>query len=190
MDATITWNATCPRSDPASDAEILSKSLYDTFLLQMDESVQSVDVYEICGEVVDASPHPPPARRMQSSGSEIKFLTIVTTKCTGCENDMYQDADEALDLMVSDGSLDSSIQSNSNGTIDGSVTGVVDTSYTPMTNPPSKAPTKKPTAVPTNQPTQGAKSTKSAKNAKASGAPSTMKPVASKSTKSDKAKKF
>ena len=172
MDAAVIWNATCPLSDPIADAEIVAKSLYDSMELQMAGDLQTVFVYELCGDAVLSVPYPPIARRLQSGGSEIKFKAIVTDTCSACDNQLYQRTDAALDTVVADGSLNSSIQNNSNGTMTASIGSVVGTSYTPMTNPPSKAPTHAPTT-----------GSKSAKNAKTSGAPSI---VGSKSVKSDK----
>ena len=188
MDASVTWNVTCPLDDPVANAEITAKSLYDTMDPQLNGDLQSVIVYELCGEAVLATPYPPPDsdRRLQLGESEIKFKATVTTKCSACDNQMYQAVDEVLDTVVSDGSLNTSIQNNSNGTLSATIGGVVTTSHSTISNPPTKVPTN----VPTNVPTPGTKSAKSAKNSKVkSGEPFTMKPTGIKSAKSDKKSK-
>ena len=97
VDASATWNSTCPLTDPVADAEILAKSFYDSMGPLLNGDLQSVNVYELCGEAVVATPYPPSGRRLQSGQSEIKFITIVTSTCNDCDNQMYQETDEALD---------------------------------------------------------------------------------------------
>ena len=171
--ASITWDVTCPLTDPGTVAEIVAKALYESINPSVVSDLQKVIVKELCGEVVPEKPYPPSTiRHLQSGQSEIIFTGTITHACSDCDNQIIQAIDAALNTIVLDGSLTASIRSISNGTLNATVGRVVSTSYSIITKPP------------TNAPTKSAKSTKNAKDK--SGAPSTMKPAGSKSVKTDK----
>ena len=174
MDAGLTWNVTCPLPDPVAVSGIISQSVYQGMnpKLQPGE-LQYVYVYELCGEGVAFSPYPP-SRRLQNAESMIRLKVVVEASCETCEDDLFNEADQALVSIVSDGSLSESIQSNSGDVI----TAVIgDTVLTLLeTVSPTSSPTVPPTGPPTNRPT----ASKSSKRSK------TQKPVLSKSSKSAK----
>ena len=156
MDASVTWNATCPLSDSVAYAQILAKSFYDSMSPLLNGDLQNVNVYELCNQVIQATPYSLNTRHLESSESEIKLKNIMTSTCNSCAGEMYQSIDEALDTIVADGSLNSNIQSNLNDTMSISVTGVITTSYSTITNSPTKVPTETPTTLipPTKNPSQ------------------------------------
>ena len=159
MDSTLTWNITCPLgSDDVTVADIVAKALYDGMnpLLPAGE-LRSVYVYELCGNTVGTYSPYPHERRLQTE-TDIKFMTIMTSLCNSCENDMGSDADAALGQIISDGSLTDSIHQNSGNTITAVIGDVYTTKVDPMSNPPTSAPITsaspsfKPTASPTISP--------------------------------------
>ena len=165
MDATLTWNITCPLDDPVAVAEIVAGALFDGMdpLLPPGE-MRSIYVYELCGQTVATHSPYPPARRLLTAESDIKFTAIMTSVCNSCEYDMGNETDAALGQIISDGSLTDNIHQNSGNAITAVIGDVYTTKAVFMSNPPTSAPTTsaspsvKPTASPTNSPSNTPKS--------------------------------
>ena len=148
MDATLFWNITCPLNGTAEEvANIISQSVYDGTVEETD-GLQYVYVYELCGEEVSSTPYPP-RRRLQAGESAIRLKSIITSTCNGCEDDMFNQAEEALRKIVEDGSLSENIQDNSGDEITAVInTTITDTSSEVITNPPTAAPANPTTEAP------------------------------------------
>eukprot|EP00956_Cyclotella_meneghiniana_P044822 scaffold338194_cov79-Cyclotella_meneghiniana.AAC.1 len=148
MDATLFWNITCPLNGTAEEvANIISQSVYDGTVEETD-GLQYVYVYELCGEQVSSTPYPP-GRRLQAGESAIRLKSIITSTCNGCEDDMFNQAEEALRKIVEDGSLSQNIQDNSGDEITAVInTTITDTSSEVITNPPTAAPANPTTEAP------------------------------------------
>ena len=194
MDSALFWNITCPLNGTADEvADIVAKSVYDGTVGETD-GLQYVYVYELCGESVSSTPYPS-GRRLQTEESAIRLKSIVTTTCNGCEDDMFNEATDALVKIVENGSLSESIQDNSGDVIAAAINpDLIVTNSEVITNPPTAAPitmgptvdpddpstsSPKPTPKPTPRPSTASKS---GKNSKATSSPTT----ASKSVKSTK----
>ena len=112
--------------------------------------LETVYVYEICGETVaDHSPYPS-GRRLQNAASSVNAMIVVSTNCDGCGTEMANNATAALDAMLKDGSLTQSVQDNSNGIIQAVFDGTLNITSSVISNPPTAAPTLKPTLTPTS----------------------------------------
>ena len=177
MDASLTWNITCPLS--SSDwivATIIEVSLYDGMnpLMQPGE-LQTIYVYELCGQPVTAHYPYPSDRRLQTAESDIRFKSIVTSICNSCEDIMFQDAEAALKSIVLGGSLTESIQKNSGNVITAVIGDTVVATYETISNPPTSSPSV--AKSPTNRPT-----IKRVKTKKPTRKPKPQKPKSSKSS--------
>jgi hypothetical protein len=165
MDSTLQWNIECSGLNGATLvnlAQIVEKSVHNGLISQLlDEELQTIYVYELCGLPVDEhSPYPNGARRLQTgSSSEIKMYSVVSAICIGCQQEIFTVTNNALKTIVENGSLTDSIQSESGGTIEAEIGPVVESSYVTVNAP--VAPTRKPiTSSKSGKMTKNQKSTK------------------------------
>jgi hypothetical protein len=189
MKSILTWNITCPLNGTTTleAAQIVEKSIYDGMNSTVD-GLQTVYVDNLCNETVAAHSPYPSGRRLQNAASNVTATVVVSTTCNGCENNMAQGANDALDAIIKDGSLTQSVQNNSAGAIQAAFEDNLVTTSTVISNPPSAAPSKSPVTsspvVPSStvSPVTTSPVTASPVNL----APTTARPTASKSSKNTK----
>ena len=185
MDSTLKWNTTCEAyatyDDLVAVAKIIEQSLIEDMPPQLLEgtALDLVHVYELCEVYLDhgGTPVVNNARRLQDVGvatTDIKVYQTVSKECiTDCGDEIFDEADNALNGIVADGSLSNSIQEISGGIIEAVVnpndepvdSGYVTVTASPTVTPglpsssPSSAPSRTPitlppvTLPPTNIPT-------------------------------------
>ena len=129
MDSTLKWNTTCEEyatyAELVAAARIIEESVIELTppKLPGDTNLDLVHVYELCGVFLDhgGTPVDNDTRRLQLDivlTTDIKMYQIVSKKCiTECSDQMFDDANSALNEIVDDGSLTKSIQDNSLGVI-------------------------------------------------------------------------
>eukprot|EP00956_Cyclotella_meneghiniana_P036660 scaffold128521_cov22-Cyclotella_meneghiniana.AAC.1 len=129
MDSTLKWNTTCEAyatyDELVAAATIIEESVIELTppKLPGDTNLDLVHVYELCGVPLDhgGTPVNNDARRLQLDivlTTDIKMYQIVSKKCiTECSDQMFVDANNALNEIVVDGSLTKSMQDNSLGVI-------------------------------------------------------------------------
>lgn len=158
MDSTMEWNITCPLIGTTilEAAQIVEQSMFEGMSDNVN-GLTSTYVYEICGEEVSEHSPYPSGRRLQTAASEVRATVVVSTTCNGCGDEMFDEADNALTMILEDGSLTGLVQGNSGGVIEAVFDpDVLITTSQNITNPPTKAPTTPPTDEPSNSPVTAA----------------------------------
>jgi hypothetical protein len=175
MNSTLTWNITCSAVNTEAAridvANIVEESTYGTVgsRLTSDIQLELVYVYELCGFTIGTHTGYPPARRLQTSTSDVKLYQVVSKNCGGCEAEIFNATDTALTAVVNDGSLSDSVEQNSGNTISAAFRNVT-SNYSPATSRPTKQPSLKPVTT---------------KSSKSNPSPTTLKPATAKSSKSN-----
>ena len=161
MDATMTWDITCPINDEITVANVIEKSLYDSINTQLEPGeLQSIEVYEMCGETVSAFSSYTPNRSLQQVESDFKFKAVVESVCSGCGQDMFEKTDAAIEKIITDGSLTGSIHSNSGGVITAAISRTYSTSLDSISSTPSRSPPTPTTASKAAKKAKGQKNTR------------------------------
>lgn len=152
------WNITCSLVNNDTSrlqvAEILEQSVYDGLdPLLTKETIELVYVYELCDETV-ANHNGATSlsrRRLETlNATEIKFYLIVSRACNACDGEMFNETNEALIVIVDNGSLSNDIQNKSGNEITAVISpGSVNSTYNLQAN----SPTGNPSVAPTPQPT-------------------------------------
>ena len=133
-----------------------------------DTNLDLVHVYELCGVFLDhgGTPVDNDARRLQLDivlTTDVKMYQYVSKKCiTECSDQMFDDANNALNEIVVDGSLTKSMQDNSLGVIKAVInpnnenvdSGFVTMTASPTVTPgsPSSSPSSRPSRTPITLP--------------------------------------
>ena len=168
MDSTLKWNTTCEAyatyAELVAAAEIIEESVIELTppKLPGDTNLDLVHVYELCGVFLDhgGTPVDNDSRRLQLDivlTTDIKMYQIVSKKCiTECSDQMFDDANNALNEIVVDGSLTKSMQDNSLGVIKAVINPNnenVDSDYETMTASPTVTPGS-PSSSPSSRPSR------------------------------------
>lgn len=170
MDSTIKWNTTCEAyatyAELVAAARIIEESVIELTPSKLpgDTNLDLVQIYELCGVFLDhgGTPVDNVPRRLQLDivlTTDIKMYQIVSKKCiTECSDQMFDDANNALNEICHDGSLTKSVQDNSEGLIQAVInpngedadSGYVTVTASPTITPgsPSSSPSSRPSRTP------------------------------------------
>ena len=167
VDSSLQWNITsCDElrgnaTALLSLAKVIEESIYNGVDPQLTtgEDVESVLVYELCGEDVPDHEGFSMDRRLQfADSSNIGVLTVVSKTCLDCQEVMFTDTKEALESIVNDGSLITAIGTTTEIGNAAFNPGVVST-FTRITDSPTASPTvsSSPSGVPSLAPSSSQK---------------------------------
>lgn len=129
-------------------AQTTEVSVYETANLPAGYSLQLVKVTETCNRTVLPHDGYPPARRLQSSSSEIVLYEVVSAVCNDCQEEMFNTTKTSLETSIASGTLTDAMADNSGGVIVVNISPNITSNYTETTSRPTKSPTKAPTKAP------------------------------------------
>jgi hypothetical protein len=149
MDSVLEWNITCSELNATTlldVAQLVEQSIFDKVSPQLpNEVLDYVLVNSMCSQPVQAhATYTGPASRVLATGNATSILfqmQITGTGCSDCGEQVFNNTNTAIETIVRDGSLTSSIQNKSANLIRVVINpNVTDSTFTTVTNRPTTSP--------------------------------------------------